>query len=227
MSSNFLKKRIFYIEGNVGVGKSTLLKRLKESGILEKSFPNLKIGYLTEPVEDWINYKDKNGNNILDLFYKNQDRLGFSFQWHVFMSRTQLIMESLEEGCDLLIVERSIYTDKNVFMKSLYTTGKVSNIEYKMYNDWFNWILGLSNIPKANFIYFQLNTDECYKRIMKRNREEEKSIDKEYLDSLNKNHDNWLLKMEQNRICIIDGTIEKEDNSVLEKIKKFIEDGTV
>ena len=41
------------------------------------------------------------------------------------MSRTKLIKEALDEGYNLIIVERSIYTDRNVFASALYDSNKL------------------------------------------------------------------------------------------------------
>ena len=57
---------IFSIEGNIGSGKSTLVKELK------KSVPNIldkKVVYVQEPVNEWSKIKDKKGETILEKFY--------------------------------------------------------------------------------------------------------------------------------------------------------------
>ena len=58
---------IFSIEGNIGSGKSTLVKELK------KSVPNIldkKVVYVQEPVSEWSKIKDKKGETILEKFYE-------------------------------------------------------------------------------------------------------------------------------------------------------------
>ena len=52
---------IISIEGNIGSGKSSVIRELKKK---YKQFY-----YLEEPVDSWTNVKDDNGNTILDLFY--------------------------------------------------------------------------------------------------------------------------------------------------------------
>ena len=62
---------IFSIEGNIGSGKSTLVKELK------KSVPNIldkKVVYVQEPVNEWSKIKDKKGETILEKFYANQHK---------------------------------------------------------------------------------------------------------------------------------------------------------
>jgi len=62
---------IFSIEGNIGVGKSTLMKILSENMIED-------IEYLTENVTSWQNLGGNN-INLLEMMYKDPIRYGFIF----------------------------------------------------------------------------------------------------------------------------------------------------
>lgn len=225
MSSD-IQPKIYFIEGNVGVGKSTLLESFKESKYLEKQNSGKKIAYIFEPVNYWINYKDDKDVNILSYFYKDQEKFGFPFQWLVFMSRLKEIMEKVKDKYDIIMIERSVFTDKNVFMKSLYQKDKVTNIEYKIYNDWFVWILEQFNLPKSQFIYLKISTDLCLERIRIRNREAERGIDYDYLDCLNVNHDEWLSNLNEEECLVLDGQYdninEDSKNEIFEKVNEFI-----
>ena len=55
-----LKKKpyLFSVEGNIGSGKSTLVK------ILQNKLDNKNICFLQEPVDEWSNFKDDNGITI-------------------------------------------------------------------------------------------------------------------------------------------------------------------
>ena len=69
---------IFSVEGNIGSGKSTLVKCL--SKCLPKSLRNHEIIFLQEPVDVWNTIKDENGVTILEKFYADQNKYAFSFQ---------------------------------------------------------------------------------------------------------------------------------------------------
>jgi deoxyadenosine/deoxycytidine kinase len=64
----------FVIEGNIGVGKSTLLNLCRSDAYFEKHF---KI--YCEPIEKWQNVGGKGRFNILDEFYKGKDHQSLSF----------------------------------------------------------------------------------------------------------------------------------------------------
>jgi deoxyguanosine kinase len=51
------------IEGNIGSGKSTVLK------IIRENFPELAI--LDEPLTDWQNVGEKKNVNLLNIYYKD------------------------------------------------------------------------------------------------------------------------------------------------------------
>ena len=218
---------IVYIEGSVGVGKTTFLEHLVESGTIQKNLNEYKVKFIFEPVQEWIKFCDDSGENVLDKFYKDQEKYGFSFQWYVYMSRTKLIKEALDEGYNLIIVERSIYTDRNVFASTLYDCNKLSSMEWKLYKEWFDYMESLCNFPKSKFIYLELSTDKSYQRIMKRGRTEEKNIDYNYLDLLNTKHNDWLDKKDSSECLKIKNDydyLEDKDyiNNIFVNICEFI-----
>ena len=62
---------VFFIEGNIATGKSTILD------LLEKHIPNCQI--IKEPLHTWQNIEDTEGN-ILDHFYKTPEKIAYAFQ---------------------------------------------------------------------------------------------------------------------------------------------------
>ena len=97
---------IISIEGNIGSGKSTLLKLLKER--------ISKWTFLSEPIEEWLKIKD-NQDTILNLFYQDK-RWSYAFQNLAFLTRTEQLEKNISQN-KIIITERSIETDRNVFQK--------------------------------------------------------------------------------------------------------------
>ena len=200
---------IVVIEGNIGTGKTTFLKNLIKSKHLEETFKGKKIDYIFEPVDQWLNFKDDEGINVLDRFYNDIEKFAFSFQWLAFMTRIKSIMNS---NADIIVVERSVFTDKNVFVNSLYKSGKITNIEWKIYNEWFNWILNTFKLQKHLFIYLQADPKISMNRIKNRGREEEKNISFEYLETLSKNHDEWLINLDNSLTINYENDFSSKEN---------------
>ena len=67
------------VEGNIGAGKSTLVNLLKDE--LNKF---IIAKFLQEPVDKWLLLKNSSDENILELFYNNQERWAYSFQMNAF-----------------------------------------------------------------------------------------------------------------------------------------------
>ena len=61
-------KKIYALEGNIGAGKTTILK------LLGKHFKDVEL--VEEPVKEWQNL---GGMNLLDSFYSDPQRWGFLF----------------------------------------------------------------------------------------------------------------------------------------------------
>ena len=184
------------IEGNIGSGKSTLLHNLQEY------YANVpEVIFLKEPVDEWEKIKDENGVTILEKFYKNQEKYSFPFQMLAYVSRLKLLKDALKNIAELhssstetkniiIITERSLYTDKLVFAKMLYDSGKIEYINYQIYLSWFNTFV--EDYPVNKIIYVKTSPEVCHMRILKRLRIGESNIPLEYLDECDKYHNDMI-----------------------------------
>ena len=87
--------KIYSIEGNIGSGKSTIIKILKEHF---KSNDN--IIFLLEPVDEWNTICD-NDKTILEKYYENKKQYAFSFQMMAYISRLSQLKEALKKGYNI------------------------------------------------------------------------------------------------------------------------------
>ena len=205
---------IISIEGNIGSGKSTLLNLLRE-----KYKENQNIIFVDEPVSEWNKIKDGE-KSILELFYGDKDKYSFTFQILAYITRLRKLLQVLENSNDdnIIICERSIYTDKYVFAKMLYQQGHIKEIEWQTYNYWFD-TFKKQTLPNT-IIYVKTDPLICSDRIKKRNRNGEDSIAIEYLDHCHKLHEEWLKESKIN-IITVDGNMELEDNNKNEYLKNI------
>lgn len=198
-----------FVEGGIGCGKSTLVKKLQEYCETH----NMKYLTIQEPVDIWMNIKDENGTNMIEAFYSNQEKYSFEFQMMAYISRLEKLQKAYEEAkkesYDFVICERSLQTDKNVFCKMLYDEGKINTYGYQIYNKWFDHFQ--SFITNIRFVYLQTDYEVCYQRVNKRQRGGESNISKEYLKSNNEYHDNWLLH--EKDVLILNGNLDGDINS--------------
>ena len=212
---------IIAIEGNIGTGKSTLGR------LIQEQIKNMDgVEFIQEPVHKWVELKDESGN-ILDKFYKDQDRWSYTFQHNAFITRAQDIMSNRDKK--LLIIERSVLTDRNVFAKLLHENGKISDMEWQLYTQWYDWLNKEFSIRPDRFIYLKADPDVSYDRMKKRLRYEEEGVPYEYIEHVHKKHEEWLNKL--NGVDIIDvnkdfvDNVENQQsliNNVMDIIKGFL-----
>lgn len=169
---------VVFVEGNIGVGKSTFLNLLNANGVET----------LQEPVETWTSVTNDNGKNILEEFYADPVRHSYTFQSIAFRSRVSGL-SSVSKNC---IVERSVFTDRMVFAQVAREAGNISNIEWNDYVSWFDFIVDVKNIKPAGFIYLRASPETCVERIKKRSRPGEETIPIEYIKRIHDKHDLWL-----------------------------------
>jgi len=224
MSGTILNYTVVSVEGNIGSGKSTLMSQLKQ-----KYEGNEGVIFLKEPVDEWAEIKDANGITILEKFYGNQEKYSFPFQMMAFISRLNLF-KSVIKGLDpskkyVIITERSLNTDRHVFAKMLFETGKMEDVAYQIYLNWFN--VFSADFPVHKVVYVNTCPDICYKRVNVRSREGEQQIPLEYLVSCDTYH-NDMLKMDNNPGQLqltLDGNVDiYECNTQMEEWLNKIDD---
>jgi len=176
--------KFYTIEGNIGSGKSTFVKHLKTY------FKNYKsIIFLPEPVDEWLTIKDDK-EDMLTKFYRDTKKYAFAFQMMAYISRLSIIKREIEKNPDVVLIsERGVFTDRNVFAKMLYDDGLIEEVEYQIYNKWFNEFI--KEIPLDGIIYIKTEPTKCMERIIKRNRSGE-TLTLDYLNKCHNYHNNWI-----------------------------------
>jgi deoxyadenosine/deoxycytidine kinase len=216
--SNFKSVKIISIDGNIGSGKSTLM------GELKKYFcDNKNIVFLKEPVDEWSTITDEKGVTILEKFYENPSKYGFSFQIMAYISRLDVMRKEIRKNPNAIFIsERSLFTDKLVFAKMLFDSGNIELVNYKIYLKWFDTFA--EEFPVNKVIYVNTIPEICHQRIEKRSRTGESNIPLEYLQNCHKYHNNMLDINSDNCICkeqlILNGNIDIYENK--EQINEWI-----
>jgi deoxyadenosine/deoxycytidine kinase len=164
------------LEGNIGVGKSTLLRELVKILPDVTTFP--------EPVEAWTN--DPTGTNFLDLYYQDQRRWGFTFQTVVmstFVKRARVPVST-----KFAVYERSSRSShmfRNVMLQqNILTIGEESALTL---------LEAQMDCPKPDlYLYLKASPSYCLGRIMLRARPEERDVDMNVLEQLHQQHESWI-----------------------------------
>ena len=89
---------------------------------------------LAEPVCSWQHIGDKDFN-LLDLYYKQPDRWGLTFQNYSLLTRVQTwkAYQNDDTGVRAKISERSVLADRFIFASSMRDSNFLSQDEYDLY----------------------------------------------------------------------------------------------
>lgn len=210
---------MYLVEGNIGAGKSTFLQLVKNN------LPHLNV--LFEPVNVWQN--EQHGKSLLQNFYNDSPRWAYSMETFTLINR---IAENSKTNLDsTTIAERSIYSGYHCFAKNSHLNGFMSDLEWKMYRQWFNFLTNNKNYKHPiGFIYLKTSPKVAYDRICKRSRSAENLISFDYVAQIHKRHEE-LLAADQNSsnfpfpVLILDADTDFESNpKELEKMIIKLED---
>ena len=203
---NIGENEIYTIEGNIAAGKTTLGISLAATGLA---------GFIPEPVSIWQNRYDE---NLLELFYSDKKRWAFTFQLAAFTTRAKTwadVMALLDHS--KVFLDRSIYADRYIFAKSLHLEGAMTDTEYKIYTDMWDWMEFNWCVEPTKIIYVKTPPELCLERIDERNRGEEAGVPIEYLRDIHQMHEEWL--SEKDNVITIDGSKPINVAPLLKKLK--------
>jgi deoxyadenosine/deoxycytidine kinase len=200
---------MYFVEGNIGSGKSTFLTHLAN-----------EFKVILEPVDEWTKMKNANGKNIIEEFYNDPARNAYLFQSIAFRSRMKNITN--KEG---YFIERSIFTDRNIFAQTCRDDGLIGDIEWDDYVSWFDWLTSEFKVAPKGIIYLRCDPDVSLERIKKRNRSGEETISIDYLRKLHEKHEQWLLNEKSVPVLIIDVTTPDGIQEKIEQVKDYFFEG--
>ena len=208
---------IISLDGNIGSGKSTLLNEIR------KELHDVHV--VDEPVGPWTALKNEKGENLLGLFYGDKRRWAYTFQNCAILTRLKSIKAAVDnldntvKGPQVILTERSVLTDKHVFAEMLRDSGDIDQLEWELYESWFNIFHKQHQVN--GIIYLSTGSQTSKDRIQIRNRPEEEGIALAYLDALDQQHKKWI---KNTTIPVLTLSTEPgssvEDN--IQKIKEFI-----
>ena len=180
MSLETFEPKYIAVEGVIGVGKTTFAEMLADC---------LEAELLREEVLE---------NPFLVDFYKNRKRYAFSCQLFFLISRfqqqQQLMIRDLFAQrivADYLFAKDSIFASVNLSERELSLYEKIAPVLAR-------------DIPKPDLvIYLQAETATLLDRIRRRNHSFEKSIDTDYIESLNKAYDYFFFDYTERPLLVV------------------------
>jgi len=202
-----MTKYFITVAGNIGVGKSTLVKLLADR--LE-----------WEPVFEAVTE-----NPYLADFYTDMNRWSFHSQVFFLSRRLQQHHELLQKDVSV-IQDRSVYEDAEVFARNLYRQGHLSERDWLCYLELYQTLATLLRSPHL-VVYLQASVRTLRRRISQRGRGYEQTITDAYLTQLNELYEKWADDFRLSPVLTVDTNnldyVQHETH--LDQIWQKIDDG--
>ena len=172
--------RFIAVEGPIGVGKTSLTKRLAETFNYE---------LLLENAEE---------NPFLDRFYQNPRQHALATQLFFLFQRAQQIAESRQSDLFEPVRVSDFLIDKDRLFAEL----NLEKDEYDLYHKVYRHLV--IDAPKPDLvIYLQAPTEVLLQRIQKRGIPSEQMIESEYLNQLNRAYTEFFHYYSDSKLLIV------------------------
>lgn len=179
--------QLVIVEGNIGVGKSTLSCQLARK---------LNYRVFLEPTTK---------NPYLEKFYKDPKRYALKLQLWIFKQRFRTYIAAtkhvLQTGQGVLL-DRSVFSD-TVFADVNFQQGTISLEGYEYYKDLKKKALQSVPVPHTT-LYLDVSPETCHERIRRRGRDYESGIPLEYLKGLDASYKKFLEEMRNVRSRVLE-----------------------
>ncbi len=191
---HFKEGNYVVIEGNIGVGKTSLTHRISE---------DFNGQLVLERFAD---------NPFLPLFYEQPDRYAFSLEMAFLAERFHQVTNDVRQ----LNSESNFKIGDYHILKSLiFSKITLSENEFEVYKKWFDIIY--HQIPKPDlYVYLYQHPNRLLQNIQKRGRSYEASITTTYLEQLHQGYLDFLESRPDLNVLIIDVSdldfVEKQED---------------
>lgn len=191
------------LEGNIGAGKSTLIKSLRDD--------NKEDTYIS--LEEVTGY-----HTLVKNFYENPKQHAFPFQVAMLVRKARATLAAQRSEKYIKIIERCIDSNFRIFCKMTFLKGNMDEIMYQNYKGLYEDLKAIVPEPGA-VLYLDIDPDLAYHRIGQRNRGGESNITLSYLEDLNRLYVEWIEEREKEGLQHIK-RVKIEDKTTVEDIKE-------
>jgi deoxyadenosine/deoxycytidine kinase len=176
-------KKYVVLAGNIGAGKSTLVKMMCD-----------RLGWTPyfEPVSE---------NPYLEDFYRDMPRWSFHSQLFFLTHRLQS-HRALMDDPHSVVQDRSLYEDAEVFARNLFQQGRMSPRDWDTYLELFRTLTSLLPPPDL-VVYLRASVPTLRQRIAGRGRGFEAGITDQYLEELNALYEEWIESFDLAPVLIV------------------------
>lgn len=192
-----MSKARIVIDGNIGCGKTTVIKELNNE---------TRIPIFLEPLHKW--------NDLLTLFYEDHSKWAFTFNLEVMTS-----FHEWKDNSFLALYERSPLSCRHVFTQLNYENKHMHALELQVFDKIYK---ELKWDPEV-LVYIRTDPDVCYLRMKERARCCEMGVSHDYIVSVHEKYEALVSNTDVMRnidLHIVDGNQDKK--KVYEDVQKIV-----
>jgi len=193
------------VEGPIGVGKTTLAKKIASEFSYE------------------LCLEDSDENPFLGNFYRDSKKYAFATQIHFVMQRSRQINKYFSDE----LIDRRIVSDFIFHKESIFAELNLTNEEYKIFEIIKSKFY--ESFPKPDLlIYLQASPKKVMERVKKRARTYEENIDLEYLEKICQTYSEFFFNYSESPLLVLNvDEVDFVDNQrdlkiVLDSISKDV-----
>ena len=137
-------------------------------------------------------WTDLNGTDLLRLVFDDPQRWGLAQESYVQLTMFEETI-GRPPGMIAKVMERSIYSARNVFIESLRRADCISQVEFDLLDKWYRLMRDNFDVKPDMIVYLQSSPEIVYERIKRRGRPEEANLTMDFLYRINRLHEDWLV----------------------------------
>jgi len=176
------------IDGLIAAGKSTLLAGV-EQRLRTRLAKHCALVVALEPIEQWQALDGK--HDVLAYFYEAPEGgRAANFQNFAMTTRLRATNDAIESSASadatlVVLSERSVESDRYVFVRLLAAEHKMSPLEVAAYeHDWDYWVERAAGGALDALVLVDVDVATALERARERARDAESSLDADYLSKL-------------------------------------------
>ena len=193
------------IEGNIGVGKTALVKKIagdfNAKSILERSADN----------------------PFLPKFYKDKNRYAFPLEMSFLADRYQ---QFTDDTSQFDLFKSFMVSDYDIFKSLIFAKITLRDDEFSLYRKIFNSIYKEIKKPSI-YVYLYQDNEQLLKNIKKRGRDYEQNLCTDYLTKINRGYFNFIKEYPEQNSLVIDISKldfvnrQKDYDFIIDKLREY------
>jgi deoxyadenosine/deoxycytidine kinase len=193
-----MENKLVSLVGNIGAGKTTFGKKIKE-------LISEEVDVFTQNIDGY--------EKLIELYYGDKSSFTSVFQIFSITRKMVNIYDATESKKPVVFIERYLSDNREIFARKQYEDGFESEKAWIEYSKFYSMVKDIVRVPDL-YIYFKADPKFLLDRIQnQRKRKGEEVITLEYLSDIDRRYEKWIKG--KGRYFEVNITKNLSDNNIL------------